>query len=176
MRSHWLFLFLLLPTSATSQATSDPTTLWVRLLTAVSSGKGHTGDPVRAIVTVPYADAAGLIIPAGSFVTGQMESPNREKLHLHFRTLLLDGKQYSMGAEVSEVDNGREKVLPDGTILALEQIKKRPSKVEVLLLAAAYAHPAAIAIAEGTKLTLREVDRPSVHYPVGTDIALRFVS
>jgi hypothetical protein len=81
-----------------------------------------------------------------------------------------------MRAEVADVDNAREKILPDGTILALEKLRKRPGKVEMILLAAAYAHPAAIALVEGSKLALREVDRPSVEYPAGTDIALRFES
>ncbi len=146
--------------------------LWIRLRTAVSSVDGPPQAEVIAVVV-----GSGSRIPAGAIVTGRVEGPkDRRRLRLSFVRVRVGGVDYPFRARVLEVDNAREKVTGDGTILAMERLRKRPGKVELLLLAAAHAHPMALALLEGSKLALREMERPSVHYPVGTDLALRLES
>jgi len=141
-----------------------------RLLDAVSSTE-DAGRTVRAVVL----EAAGTGIPQGSVVYGHSEGkPQRERLRLVFDRVTIGRREYPVAARVMAVDNAREAIEADGTIDALDPIRKRPGKVELLLLAAAHAHPMTLALLEGTKLTLREFDKPSVRYEAGTDMTLRF--
>lgn len=143
--------------------------LQVRLLDAVSSKEASAS--VRAVVL----EGPGTGIPQGSIVTGHTEGkPQRERLLLVFDRMTIGRRDYTIAARVSSVDNGREVVERDGTIDALDPIRRRPGKIEMLLLAAAHAHPMTLAFLEGSKFTLRELDKPWVHYAVGTDMTLRF--
>jgi hypothetical protein len=91
-----------------------------------------------------------------------------------FDRVTIGRRDYPIQARVAAVDNGREAIEKDGTIDALDPIRRRPGKIELLLLAAAHAHPMTLAFLEGSKFTLRELDKPSVHYAAGTDMTLRF--
>jgi hypothetical protein len=156
------------------QAPVQNSTLWVRLLTPVSS-KHAANQAVQAVVTRPYSDSSGAAIPMGSRVTGTASAPargNPARLVLHFNSVSIHGQQVPFSARILEVDNARERVDSDGTIVGLDLLKKRPGKVEVLLLLAAHAHPIALASVETAKLVLREVEKPEVSYPAGTDIVL----
>ena len=101
-----------------------------------------------------------------------VERKRQSALRLAFEFVTIEGRDYPLKAHVAEVDNARERVEPDGTILGLDQIGKKPGKIELILLAAAYAHPAILVSAETTKYIIREVKQPEVHYQRGIDIAL----
>lgn len=166
------FATMLALVCACAQTSGNDRPLRIRLSNPVTSvGLSGQGE-IKAVVVAPYADRRGLRIPVGSLVSGRAEG-DRRRLTLTFDSIRIDHVDYPMRARVQEVDNARETVTADGTILALEPLRKRPGKVEVLLLAAAHAHPMALAFVEGSKLTLREVERPSVRYSAGTDLALQ---
>lgn len=153
-----------------SLAAQPRQTVEVRLLDAVSSTADGT-QAVRAVVL----EASGTGIPQGSIFFGHREgTPRADRLQLLFDRVAIGKRDYAVKARVLAVDNGRETVEPDGTIDALDPIRGKPGKVELLLLAAAHADPTTLAFLEGSKLTLRELDKLSVQYPAGTDMTLRF--
>ena len=130
---------------------------------------------MEAIVIQDYLSPGGFAIPMRSKVTGTVLAAARKRnasLRLTFESVSIAGREFPFKAHVLEVDNAREVVEPDGTILGLDQLPKRPGKVELILLAAAYAHPALLVSLETTKYVIREVERPAVQYAAGTDIAL----
>lgn len=101
------------------------------------------------------------------------EAPKtRTKLQLQFDRVRIGARDFPISARVLDVDNARETVEKDGTIVALQPLRKRPGTVEAVLLAAAYAHPALLVSLETTKYVVREVDRPEVHYPPGVNLSL----
>lgn len=123
----------------------------------------------------PYVQGDSFSLPVGALVEGSVlaaASKQRESLRLRFDSIHIGGQQLKFEAHVSEVDNARERVLADGTILALDPLPKKPGRIELVLLAAAHAHPMALAMLETTKLTIHELERPQVRYPAGTDIRL----
>ena len=127
------------------------------------------------VVVRDYFAPGALTIPVGSKVKGKVFTAERKRqsaLRLAFEFVTIEGRDYPLKAHVAEVDNARERVKPDGTILGLDQIGKKPGKIELILLAAAYAHPAILVSAETTKYIIREVKQPEVHYQRGIDIAL----
>ncbi|BDC49153.1 hypothetical protein F183_A14690 [Bryobacterales bacterium F-183] len=146
--------------------------LQIRLLDPVSS-TGLSGASIRAVVL----EAEGTGVPQGSIVHGHTDGgkPQRDRLKLLFDRITIGSRRdYPVQARILAVDNAREAIDKDGTILALDPLHKRPGKIELLLLAAAHAHPMTLAFLEGTKFTLRELEKPSVHYAAGTDMTLRF--
>lgn len=165
----WIRLSVVLLTFCLT-AESQP--IWVRLQTSVASTEKDPSAPLSAVVIAPYRNAQGLAVPSGSVLSGRLEADGRSKLRMLFDKIRVNGTTYPLQARVVEVDNARERILEDGTVVALAPIRRKPGKVELILLAAAHAHPATLAFVEGTKLTLREVERPAVHYSQGTDIAL----
>jgi hypothetical protein len=170
MKAAVLLIFLFLA----AEAAESP--LWVRLQTGVSSIRSVPGSLVESLVTQDFSSPAGFVIPMGSRVTGKILQPaRRSTLKMSFEAVWITGRVFPLQAHVLEVDNARERVEPDGTIVGLDPIPKRPSRVDVILLAAAYAHPAILASLETGKYVIRKVERPEVRYPAGTDVALRIV-
>lgn len=166
------FFFCALADPAAGQVTPDRSRLWVRLETPVESKHAAAGNPVEAVVLETSEDG---VIPIGSRILGSVASistgrPNT--LRLNFDSVIVGGRKLPLKATVAEVDNARETVRPDGTIVGLGSIRKRPGNVELVLLAAAYAHPAAIVGFEFTKLALHEFDRPEIRLRTGTDLTL----
>ena len=110
------------------------------------------------VVVRDYFAPGALTIPVGSKVKGKVLAVERKRqsaLRLAFEFVTIEGHDYPLKAHVAEVDNARERVEPDGTILGLDQIGKKPGKIELILLAAAYAHPAILVSAETTKYIIR---------------------
>lgn len=172
-RTGWLILAM--TANALGAQAPDPP-LWVRSLAELSSHHSPVGSPVQMVVTRDYATSAGILIPMGSHVTGTVVQATRKKhsaLRLAFHQVTIGGQTFPLAAHVQSVDNARERVEPDGTILGLDELRKRPGKVEMILLAAAYVHPALLVSFETTKYIVREVKRPEVHYAAGTDLALQ---
>jgi hypothetical protein len=154
-------------------ATSQP--LWVRLQTQVSSKHSTPGSPIEAVVVQPYSGPAGLFIPMGTRLTGSVLSTSSKRpssIRFSFQSISVLGRNVPLKTRVVGVDNAREHIASDGTIVGLNPLRKRPGKIEVLLLAAAYGDPAALASIEGAKFALREFEHPEVFYPAGTDVAL----
>jgi LssY C-terminus len=149
--------------------------LWVRSQTELSSRSSLPGSRVEAVVIQDYYSPGGFSIPMGSEIKGSIvatKRKDRSALRLLFESVTIADRDYPLKGHVLEVDNARERVEPDGTILGLEEFGKRPGKLELILMAAAFAHPAILASAEATKYIIREVKHPEVHFLPGTDIAV----
>ncbi len=175
----WAFLlallgFAILENNAQGEPSPAPAQpLWVRLESAVNSA--HPGRDVQAVVLRPFPAGEGRGIPVGSQLMGRSvaeASKTRSRLQLQFDRVRIGARDFPISARVLEVDNARETVEKDGTIVALQPLRKRPGTVEAVLLAAAYAHPALLVSLETAKYVVREVDRPEVHYPPGVSVSL----
>lgn len=175
----WMFLLavvvsVILENNANGEpwpAASQP--LWVRLECSVNSA--HPDGAVQAVVLRPFPAGAGRGIPVGSQLTGRAiaETPkSRSRLQLRFDHVRIGSREYPISARVLDVDNARETVEKDGTIVALQPLRRRPGTLEAVLLAAAYAHPALLVSLETTKYVVRKVDRPEVYYPPGVNLSL----
>jgi len=148
--------------------------LWIRLGTTVSSKDSPVGSVVEAVALQAHYGLDGRSIPMGSRLTGRvMKAPSKQRstLRLSFDSVWIDGRELPFKSHVLDVDNAREHVKSDGTIIGRDPVRKRPG-IEVFLFAAAFAHPAALAVIEGTKIAAYAVTRAEVRYLAGTDVAL----
>src|SRR5215469_16270065 len=100
--------------------------LHVRLTSTVGSYASKVGSLVSAVLTAPVIVGGEVVLPAGSTLSGKVKAVRRvglgirhetAGLDLEFRQLALpDNKRLPISVRVTEVDNGRERVTPDGHI------------------------------------------------------------
>src|SRR5690242_7740858 len=112
------FWLLLLPVLALAQDIPAGTEISVRLSSSVSTRTSRASDPVEAAVIAPVLTS----LPAGTIVRGRVErivqpaANTRAGLLLRFHEVVIDGKSHPMAAQVSAIDNAREKVDQHGQI------------------------------------------------------------
>ncbi|HET9177094.1 MAG TPA: LssY C-terminal domain-containing protein [Terriglobia bacterium] len=103
------------------------TELFLRLKTPISTTSSHLNEAVEAEVERAVEINGEIAIPVGSVAKGRVarlvpsSSPtDRASMLLEFDSLVLPGQSaIPIACHVSDVDNAREKVLPDGTIQGL---------------------------------------------------------
>jgi hypothetical protein len=159
------------------------TQLHVRLTSPISSYSSSVGDTVRGVLIAPINDDAGdVILPEGSTLSGAIKRVNRvgfglvhetATLELQFNQIdLPDGGSLSISSRVREVDNGRERVIEDGTIRGVRttaSIAYRASGyIRTALCWSIHARLALWAI----KTLLIQVPEPEIYYAPGAELTL----
>jgi len=156
--------------------------LQVRLLAPVSSRHSRPGQAVAARLIAPVVAGGHTLLPAGSELRGEVRvagvgPDHRAQLRLEF-SVLVPGPgvdPLKIDGRVVSVDNARETVDAAGRIVGLPPPRLRPSKVEVLLLLAAHAHPVVLGLAEAGKLARRQAGPPAIAYGAGVEMTLRLL-
>ncbi|HVH69520.1 MAG TPA: hypothetical protein VNB49_00220, partial [Candidatus Dormibacteraeota bacterium] len=124
-----LIALTLAPTHASAQEVPAGNVLELRLKDLVSSFHGKRGDVFRAVLTVPVQHDGSELLPAGLEVKGHVASVKRvglgltrerARLRLQFDSLILPGgTSIPLEGILIEVENAREKLLDDGTIVGI---------------------------------------------------------
>ena len=103
---------------------SSGTTLYVRLVTPVSTKSSHLNQTVTAQVVREVTNGQGVLIPIGAIASGKIEKlipssqpADHARLLIRFTELAIPNHlPLTLTAHLTEVENARETVLPDGTI------------------------------------------------------------
>ena len=156
------------------------TVIWLRLQTPVGTATSHLHDPVTAEVVREVRSPSGIAIPVGSTVAGRIEKliprstpQDRARLLVRFTQLKAPGlSAVTLAGHVGEVENAREKVLPDGTVQGLLLSEIPVSRLEGALATLAKNNPEIAAeIGKASKTNLGQSDT-SIAFPAGTDLSL----
>lgn len=115
--------------------------LYVRLETPASTKTSHLHEPMAAKVVRETTCDQGVVIPMGAEVSGQIvklipasDPTDRARLLIRFDQLLLPRHAaLALAARLTEVENAREKVLPDGTIQGVVQNEAAVGRMDTLL-------------------------------------------
>ena len=176
-------LLLILAIGLNSATLPTGTLLSVQLRTDLSSAHAKTGDTVNAVLAAAVPSDEQPLLPAGYLLSGAVRTvvPNRgsspAQLQVVFdRIRKPEGPMVTLSSTLQAVDNARESVEQNGTIRGLQPIRVEPSKVEDLLMLAAYAHPVVLASVEAIRLLRREMESPAIHYPPGVGLTLRLTA
>jgi hypothetical protein len=157
--------------------------LSVRLATPLGSFASKPGSPVSGVVIAPLFVDGRVVIPPGSAVTGHVKSVTRvgygvyherASLGLEFDRLTLpDGEPVPLSAQLTQVDNARERVTSKGLIQGIRStgsISYRVSGyVRTAVLWDVHAEMAEWAI----KSLLVQLPEPEIYYPAGAEIKLK---
>ncbi len=152
------------------------TKLYVRLEVGVSTKTSHLNQVVTARVVRDATTHQGVMVPIGSEVTGKivrvippLDPSDHARLLIRFDQVAIPHHpSFGLTAHLTEVENAREKVLPDGTIQGVLEKDAAEGRVDGIF--AKLGSPGN----EMDKLsgkTLGKIDT-SVTYPPGTDLEL----
>ena len=158
-----------------AEAVPAGTILHVRLTTAASSQTSRAGDPVEAVLIAPIR-LGTRVVPAGATLAGQVaeavrHSVDREaKLRLQFTQVARGGETAPVVTRLVDVQNARERVDTEGTILGPRmEADSGWGRAELLGLAAVAPELFAADLA-GTRL--REGVRVDIAYKPGVELDL----
>lgn len=175
--------YMLLPLSlfALRQAPAG-TELHVRLVSPVGSYASKTGSPVSAVLIAPVTADDHTILPEGTLLSGSIKRVGKigfgivhetATLELNFNEATLPGGgSLPLDTRLTDVDNSRERVIPDGSIRGVRStatISYRFSGyIRTALLWEAHARLAFWVI----KTLLIQVPEPEIYYPSGVELSL----
>lgn len=122
-KSRLAAVWLLLAAAAFGLDVPAGTEIQIRLKNKISSQNARVNDPVEAVVIAPAMVNGTFVIPTGAVVRGTVEkaapstkTDERAALLLTFTELEIAGVKSKLAAQVSAVDNAREKVDEHGQI------------------------------------------------------------
>jgi hypothetical protein len=152
------------------------TRLYIRLETAASTKTSHLNQPLTARVVRDVICDQGVLVPIGAEVFGKIlklipasDPTDHARLLIQFNQLALPHlPPTTLTAHLTDVENAREKVLPDGTIQGVLEKDAAVGRMDTLLDKLGSA---------GDKMeqmggkTFGKVDT-SIDFPPGTDMVL----
>lgn len=175
--------YILLPLSifALRQAPVG-TELHVRLVTPVGTYASKAGNPVSAVLIAPVTVDEQTVLPEGSMLSGRVQRVAKigfgiihetATLVLKFNEVTLpDGETFPLFTRLTDVDNSRELVIPDGSILGVRSTSSISYRfsgyIRTALLWEVHARLAFWVI----KTLLVQVPEPEIYYPSGVELTL----
>ena len=163
------------------------TQLHIRLTGAVGSFASKVGSPLGASLIAPVAVDGSTVLPAGSVLSGTVTFVSRVGLGIRHETAALGldfseirlpgGQSARLASLVTEVDNGRERVIKDGRIRGPRATSSlcyrtsgylRSMLLHSMLLLSIHAEIAEWAI----KTLIVQVPEPEIYYPAGAELTL----
>jgi len=153
----------------------------LRLTSSVSSANAKVGDAVGAVVTVDVLVAGG-VLPRGTVVRGAVRqvaafswAAPQALLWIDFQELVAPGgRTIPIATRLVAVDNARETVDATGKILGIAPPREAPTTAEDSVSLAAVAPE--LYDLERVAFRIRELERPEISYPSGTDITVETVT
>lgn len=152
------------------------TRLYIRLQTAASTKTSHLHQTVAARVVREVVCDQGILVPLGTEVAGKIEKlipasdpTDHARMLIRFTQLTIPHHSpLTLTAHITEVENAREAVLPDGTIQGVLAKDAAAGRLDNLLDKLGSAG----GTMEGVSgKTFGKVDT-SLDFPVGTDLVL----
>jgi hypothetical protein len=172
---------LCIPVQGYSQAGAPNTPesgkrLYVRLVAAVSTTTSHLHQPVTARVVRDFTTIQGVLVPIGSEVTGRIEKlippsdpSDHARMLIRFNQVVIPRHPaITLTAHLTEVENARETVLPDGTIQGILEKNAAAGRVDGLF---GKLGSAGGEMEKVSGKTLGKVDT-AIDFPAGTDLIL----
>src|SRR5579884_771319 len=173
---------LCLLTSCVLHAAELPagTELQVRLTAALDTRTAKVNDPVTAVVIAPVVENGAIVLQAGLEVQGRIaevkqpeKADDRALLKLRFERLAgKTGKTAPMTARVTAVDNARETVDENGTILGIVASETGSARLDQGISKIAERYPGLGEVLGAAKeVVVKETD-PSITYAPGVEITI----
>jgi len=157
----------------------------VRLKDLVSSFHAKRGDLFHAVLIAAVRQDGRELLPAGLEVNGHVADAKpiglgltreRARLRLQFDSLVLAGGTWvPLEGRVIEIENAREKVLDDGTIVGIRATDSYGHQATGMVSTAAAVDPMLMLFAfAGSSAALR-FPEAEITYPVGTEMRLKLL-
>ena len=170
---------------ASAQEVPAGTILELRLRDVVSSFRAKPGDLLRAVLIAPVQQRGHELLPAGLEVKGHVAAAKRvglglirerARLRLQFDSLVLPGGAGTpLESVVIEVENARENLLGDGTIVGIRATDSYGHQATGMVSSAAAVDPMLMLFAFAASSTVLRFPEAEITYPTGTEIRLQLL-
>ena len=157
-------------------------TLWIRLLTPVSTYTAKVGDPVHAVLTQDLVCENEIVLPMGAPIEGVVRSKRKVGWGIRHETAALDlqfnraaarpGVDLALTARVEEVENAREQVR-NGVIEGIRSTNTFQGSINSRLIHLPTWNPYSDPVLIAYKAIFPIFPEPEIYYPAGTDIRIR---
>jgi hypothetical protein len=158
------------------------TAIEARLLTPISSYAARVGMLVEAIVTTPVCSTGEDALPEDAVVTGVVSKVHRVGLGLLYESAsmavdfnqlrLPGGRTYPIHAQLTAIDNARERVDSHGVIRGIRATATLSNRVGQHLAFLAMGHPAAVLPLFALQSALFHFPDPEIELRRGADFHL----
>ena len=189
---HWILpaglslcVLALGPSRSSAQEVPAGTVLEVRLNDLVSSLHAKRGDVFHAVLIAPVQQEGRELLPAGLEVSGHVAAAKRvglglirerARLRLQFDSLLLPGgASIPLEGIVLDVENAREKVLDDGTIVGIRATDSYGHQATGMVSSVAAVDPMLLLFAFAGSSAVLRFPEAEITYPAGTELRLKLV-
>lgn len=170
---------------ALAQEVPAGTVLELRLNDVVSSFHAKRGDVFHAVSIAPVEQDGREMLPAGVEVTGHVAAAKRvglglirerARLRLQFDSLALPGgASIQLEGVVIEVENAREKLLDDGTIVGIRATDSYGHQATGMITSAAAVDPMLLLFAFAGSSAVLRFPEAEITYPQGTEMRLKLL-
>lgn len=161
------------------------TVLEVRLNDLVSSFHAKRGEVFRAVLIAPVEQDGRELIPGGVRITGHIAAVKRvglglirerARLRLQFDSLALPGgASVPLEGVVTEIENAREKLLDDGTIIGIRATDSYGHRATGMATSAAAVDPMLLLFAFAGGSAVLRFPEAEIAYPPGTEMRLKLL-
>ena len=173
------------PSQVLAQEVPAGTVLELRLKDLVSSFHAKRGDALHAVLIAPVRQDGRELLPAGLEVHGHVAAAKRvglglirERARLRFRfdsLLLPGGTPIALEGRVIEVENAREKLLEDGTIVGIRATDSYGHQATGMVSSVAAVDPMLMLFAFASSSSVLRFPEAEISYPPGTELRLKLI-
>jgi hypothetical protein len=180
-----LWMLCSCPSQLRGQEVPAGTVLEIRLRDAVSSYTAKRGDALHAVLIAPVQQDGHDLLPLGADVYGSVVSVKRvglgvirerARLRLRFGSVVAAGRSpLAMDSQVVEVENAREQILADGTIVGIRATDSYGHQTAGLVSSAATVDPLLTLFAFAGASSVLRFPEAEITYPAGTELQLKLL-
>jgi LssY C-terminus len=168
--------------SLTNRVAPPGAQLHIRLTSTVGSYASRAGSPLSAVLIAPVTVDGESGLQAGSVLSGSVKAVTRvgfgirhetAGLDLEFDQLISpDGQKIPISARVAEVDNGRERVSPNGRIHGVRSTGSLCYRVSGYIRTALQWEFHAELAEWVIRSLIMQLPEPEIYYPAGAELTL----
>ena len=158
----------------------------IRLTKSLASFSSREGTAIEALTIAPVWEDEQLVIPAGSKISGTVESVQRvgfglvhetARLELKFDKITLpNGTAVPINAHVRGIDNARETVDEEGRVKGIRSTGTLGFRVNNFIAGVAMVDPITYLYVTVASARMLRFSEPEIWFPVGTELSIALTS
>jgi hypothetical protein len=159
---------------------SAGTKLEIRLKEPISSYATKKGTRISGVLIAPVTEGGDMLLPLGTTVEGSVVSVRKvgigfvhetARIQLLFdRVLLSDGKSVPLQCRITEVENARESVDPQGRIQGIRSTATLSNRASGVIGSLSFGDPIAAIFTTAASASVLRFSEPEISLPAGTEL------
>src|SRR3984957_17208824 len=165
---------------AFADSVSAGTRLEIRLKEPISAYTTVKGTKISGVLIAPLTEGGDMLLPLGTTVEGTVVEVRKvgigvvhetARIQLQFdRVVLSDGKTIPLECRVTEVENARESVDPQGRIQGIRSTATLSNRASGVVGSLAFGDPIAAIFTTAASASVLRFSEPEISLPAGSEL------